>query len=99
MLKVHKSPAHESICLISLTLGSKFNVVHDSEADLNAGHITILPGYPKMFQLPEAEIQTVLAPAGMWFVNRELDLNPTYALNSEFPDITPVSVKEFLNLS
>jgi hypothetical protein len=71
--------------------------VHDSEADLRAGNITILPSYPEMFHLPDAEIRAVLAPAGMWFVDRELDLDPTYAPNSDFPDIAPVRVKEFLD--
>jgi hypothetical protein len=73
--------------------------MHDSEAGLRAGNITILPSYPEMFHLPNAEIRAVLAPGGMWFVNRELDLDPTHALNSDFPDIAPVRVKEFLDSS
>jgi hypothetical protein len=52
-----------------------------------------------MFHLPDAEIRAVLAPAGMWFVNRELDLDHTHALKSDFPDIAQVRVKEFLDSS
>lgn len=52
-----------------------------------------------MFQLPEADIQALLSTAGMWFVNKELDLNPTHALNKDFPEIKPTKVKDFLESS
>lgn len=80
-------------------LGSKFNVVHDFEADLRAGRVSMLPSYTKMLQLPEADIQALLSTAGMWFVDKELDLNPQHALNKDFPEIKPMKVKDFLESS
>ncbi|KGO66943.1 hypothetical protein PEX1_078190 [Penicillium expansum] len=90
---------NEFIRLAEGAKGSKFNVIHDSEADMKAGNVSILPSYGKMFQLPEADIKALLSTAGMWFVKKELDLDPTRALNKEFPDIKPMKVKDFLGLS
>lgn len=74
-------------------------MIHDSEADLRAGRVSMLPSYSKMFPLPEAGIQALLSTAGMWFVNKELDLNPQHALNNDFPEIKPMKVKDFLESS
>ncbi|KAJ5592598.1 hypothetical protein N7537_009502 [Penicillium hordei] len=90
---------HEIIKLAEDAKGSKFNVMHDSETDLRAGRVSMLPSYGKMFQLPEADIQDLLSTAGMWFVNKELDLNPEHALNKKFPEIKPMKVKDFLESS
>lgn len=78
-------------------LGSKFNVVYDSVADIEAGRVSILPSYGEMFQLPETDIQALLSTAGMWFVKKELDLNPPHALNNNFPEIEPMKVNDFLD--
>ncbi|KAJ5680747.1 hypothetical protein N7536_011886 [Penicillium majusculum] len=89
---------HEFIKLAEDAKGSKFNVVHDFEADFRAGRVSMLPSYTKMLQLPEADIQALLSTAGMWFVDKELDLNPQHALNKDFPEIKPM-VKDFLESS
>lgn len=80
-------------------LGTKFNVIHDSEADLGAGRVSMLPSYSKTSQLPEADIQALLSTVGMWVVNKELDLNPQHVLNKDFPEIKPMKVKDFLESS
>lgn len=100
MQKVYKTLSFVlKISADGFILGSKFNVVHDSEADLRAGRVSVLPSYSKMFQLPEADIQALLSTAGLWFVSKELDLNPTHALNKDFPEIKPMKVKDFLESS
>ncbi|OQD69701.1 hypothetical protein PENPOL_c002G08549 [Penicillium polonicum] len=90
---------HEFIKLAEDAKGTKFNVIHDSEADLGAGRVSMLPSYSKTSQLPEADIQALLSTVGMWVVNKELDLNPQHVLNKDFPEIKPMKVKDFLESS
>lgn len=91
-----------SLVLPGLTIlqpiGSKFNIVYDSEADLKAGRVLQLPSYSEMYTAsPGVEAGILLA--GEWFAKAELDLMPTHLLNDDFPDIKPMRVKKFLELS
>lgn len=78
-------------------LGTKFSVVHDVEADLKAGKVTELPMHEAMYaSIPKPQLQELSARTGLWYTTGEMDLTPSHTLNQDFPDIRPVSVKEFL---
>lgn len=93
-----------SLVLLELTIpksiGSKFNVVHDSEADLKAGRVSELPIYLEMYAAgSEGAVKAAIALAAEWFAMAELDLKPAHMLNDDFPEIKPMGVKRFLELS
>ncbi|CZR61895.1 uncharacterized protein PAC_11792 [Phialocephala subalpina] len=82
------------------SIGSKFNVVYDSEADLKAGRVSQLPSYPAMYAASlGAHLQATISIAGERFAKAELDLKPAHTLNDDFPEIKSMSVKKFLELS
>lgn len=93
-----------SLVLLELTIPqsieSKFNVVYDSDADLKAGRLSELPCYLAMYAAgPEGSVKAAIALAAEWFANAELDLKPAHTLNDDFPEIKPMGVKRFLELS
>ncbi|GLA23313.1 hypothetical protein AnigIFM63326_007903 [Aspergillus niger] len=80
--------------------GTKFQVTCDSKEELEAGNITELPCYSATFAAVGKELTKQLyAQNGLWIIGKELDLRPASTLNEIFPDIKPMSLREFLELS
>ncbi|GCB22405.1 hypothetical protein AAWM_05290 [Aspergillus awamori] len=83
-----------------LCLSTKFQVTCDSKEELEAGKITELPCYSATFAAVGKELTKQLyAQNGLWIIGKELDLRPASTLNEIFPDIKPMSLREFLELS
>ncbi|RGP67060.1 isoflavone reductase like irl [Fusarium longipes] len=77
--------------------GDKFTVTHDSVEMMKKGELTELPGQVRMYNfVPKAVLQSVMAAYGLWVETGGFDLDESKTLNKEFPDIKPVSVRDFL---
>lgn len=62
--------------------------------------MTELPGQISLYPFfPKSGFQWLYSHFGLWFDNGEFDLNPPRKLNGLFPDIKPLSVKDFLEQS
>ncbi|KAB8256308.1 hypothetical protein BDV32DRAFT_161208 [Aspergillus pseudonomiae] len=80
--------------------GSKFQVTYDSREDLEAGWLTDLPCYSALYNAFGKEAASaLLEEIGGWMAAGELDVKPPFSLNEAFPDIKPMTVKEYLDLS
>ncbi|EHA17804.1 hypothetical protein ASPNIDRAFT_136118, partial [Aspergillus niger ATCC 1015] len=92
---------HEFVNMAEESLsGTKFQVTCDSKEELEAGKITELPCYSATFAAVGKELTKQLyAQNGLWIIGKELDLRPASTLNEIFPDIKPMSLREFLELS
>ncbi|GKZ84230.1 hypothetical protein AnigIFM56816_009551 [Aspergillus niger] len=91
---------HDFVNMAEETRGTKFQVTCDSKEELEAGKITELPCYSATFAAVGKELTKQLyAQNGLWIIGKELDLRPASTLNEIFPDIKPMSLREFLELS
>ncbi|TPR01829.1 hypothetical protein CAN33_0041260 [Aspergillus niger] len=91
---------HEFVNMAEEVRGTKFQVTCDSKEELEAGKITELPCYSATFAAVGKELTKQLyAQNGLWIIGKELDLRPASTLNEIFPDIKPMSLREFLELS
>ncbi|KAL4726395.1 hypothetical protein ACLX1H_007076 [Fusarium chlamydosporum] len=82
---------------VTFTFSDKFNVTYDSAETLKKGQLTELPGHVPMYNfVPKQVLQSVMAAYGLWIETDGFDLDESRALNKEFPDIKPISVREFL---
>ncbi|KAH6983205.1 hypothetical protein BKA56DRAFT_631571 [Ilyonectria sp. MPI-CAGE-AT-0026] len=77
-----------------------FKISHDPVELLQTGQMTELPGQISLYPFfPKSDFQWLYSHFGLWFENGEFDLNPPQKLNDVFPDIKPMSVKDFLEQS
>ncbi|GLA19993.1 hypothetical protein AnigIFM62618_008119 [Aspergillus niger] len=91
---------HDFVNMAEEARGTKFQVTCDSKEELEAGQITELPCYSATFAAVGKELTKQLyAQNGLWIIGKELDLRPASTLNEIFPDIKPMSLREFLELS
>lgn len=80
--------------------GSKFEVTYDSVEDLEAGRVTDLPCYAAFYnQVGKEAASALFRELGLWMATGELNVKPAFSLNEAFPDIKPMTVKEYLDLS
>ncbi|KAL2127849.1 hypothetical protein VTI74DRAFT_10088 [Chaetomium olivicolor] len=80
--------------------GTKFTVVHDSVEKLRTGQITELPSHPSLYPFfPKQMLQGFFAAFGIMFEQGEFDLQPSYSLNDQFPDIKPRTIKKGVGFS
>ncbi|RBR26253.1 uncharacterized protein FIESC28_00898 [Fusarium coffeatum] len=92
-----KVTMNEMVKIAEEATGDKFTVTHDDIETLKKGHLTELPGHVPMYDfVPKAVLQSVMAAYGSWVETGGFDLDESRTLNKEFPDIEPVSVKDFL---
>ncbi|KAF3403610.1 hypothetical protein F1880_009706 [Penicillium rolfsii] len=92
----------EFIQIAEKARGTKFHLTYDSKEDLEKGRTSDLPCYSDIFTaIGEEQGRRLYSQVGLWAVNREmdLDLSPGSMLNTNFPDIRPMTVKEFLEFS
>ncbi|OGM43846.1 hypothetical protein ABOM_007557 [Aspergillus bombycis] len=90
----------EFVQLAEAARGSKFQVTYDSKEDLDAGRLTDLPCYSDFYSALGREAASALfREIGVWMAAGELDVKPSFSLNEAFPDIKPMTVREYLDLS
>ncbi|KAF4962146.1 hypothetical protein FSARC_9763 [Fusarium sarcochroum] len=86
--------------IVEEATGDKFSVTYDSVEKLEKGEVTELPGHvPAYARVPKTILQKTLAAYGLWSVKGAFDLDARKTLNDAFPDIKPISVKDFMEES
>ncbi|CAG7559176.1 unnamed protein product [Fusarium equiseti] len=92
-----KVTMNEMVKIAEEATGDKFTVTYDDVETLKKGQLTELPGHVPMYNfVPKAVLQSVMAAYGLWVETGGFDLDESRTLNKEFPDIKPISVKNFL---
>ncbi|KAH7188260.1 uncharacterized protein B0J16DRAFT_412741 [Fusarium flagelliforme] len=92
-----KVTMNEMVKIAEEATGDKFTVTHDDVETLKKGQLTELPGHVPMYNfVPKAVLQSVMAAYGLWVETGGFDLDESRTLNKEFPDIKPISVRDFL---
>lgn len=81
----------EEIC------GRKFRVTYDSVDQIKAGNVTI-PPMPRGTEYPEDELKEVTALVSRLTVHGVFNLPKENRLNERFPDMKPITMKEFLEI-
>ncbi|KAF7595987.1 hypothetical protein BBP40_004133 [Aspergillus hancockii] len=80
--------------------GSRFQVTYYSREDLEAGRLTGLPCYTDTYNvIGKEQVKGLYTQVGLWVADREMDLQPSFTLNSAIPGLKPMTLKEFLDLS
>ncbi|KAH7121675.1 hypothetical protein EDB81DRAFT_700618 [Dactylonectria macrodidyma] len=77
--------------------GTKFKVVHDSVEDLMQGKATELPALTKALPyipIPKEHLLAFAATFGLMFDDGTMNFDEKLALNSKYPDIVPLKVKD-----
>ena len=75
--------------------GSTFNISHDDIEQLKQCRFTPLPGHKGM----GVDGLRLFALLGLYAAQGLFDTPPERSLNSRFPDIKPISVHDFMQLS
>lgn len=75
--------------------GNPFEVHYDSLDRINSGDVTV-PPMPDGTEYAESETKEVTALVSRLTVNRVFDLPKEGRLNARFPDVQPVTMKQFL---
>lgn len=81
--------------LIWYLTGTKFKVTYDSVDQINAGNVTI-PPCPRGTEYSEDEVKEVMALVSRLTVNGVFQLPKENRLNAKIPEITPITMREFL---
>ncbi|KAJ5604901.1 hypothetical protein N7510_010055 [Penicillium lagena] len=79
----------EEIC------GKRFEVHYDSLDRINSGDVTV-PPMPDGTEYAESEVKEVTALVSRLTVNGVFDLPKEGRLNAQFPDVRPITMKQFL---
>ncbi|KAM0562002.1 hypothetical protein ACHAPJ_002444 [Fusarium lateritium] len=88
---------NELLRIVEEATGDKFSVTYDSVEKLEKGEVTELPGHISMYtRVPKAIFHRVQAAYGLWSEKGAFDLDASKTLNDAFPDIEPISVKDFM---
>ncbi|KAJ0151603.1 Uncharacterized protein HZ326_5974 [Fusarium oxysporum f. sp. albedinis] len=90
---------NEMVKIAEEATGDKFNVVYDSVETLEKGELSELPGHEAMFAnipAPKAVMKKVMSAYGLWAESGGFNLDESGALNNVFPEIKPITVREFL---
>ncbi|KAL7941064.1 hypothetical protein V8C42DRAFT_361477 [Trichoderma barbatum] len=75
--------------------GSKFEVTYDSVEKLRSGQITELPGHRAVYdQIPKDYMHKYLSLFGLLVTEGGMDVPVEKALNTRFPDIKTVKIKD-----
>lgn len=78
--------------------GAKFDVVHDSLADLRAGKISEIPAYEALYDvLPKETLLDWMAAFGVGIITGVFDLKGDL-LNDKYSNIQPVKMREFIKM-
>ena len=87
----------QAVAMLLLTSipGSTFDVSHDDIETLQQCRFTPLPGHKGM----GSEGLRLFALLGLYAAQGLFDTPPERSLNSKFPDIKPISVHDFMQLS
>ncbi|KAF3914846.1 hypothetical protein ABW20_dc0104407 [Dactylellina cionopaga] len=79
--------------------GVKFTVAYDSVEKLKTGQVTELPSHTQLYEThPKPKLQGLLSLLALWCVEGNFDVPADKALNSRFPEIETVKVKDMLAL-
>jgi uncharacterized protein YbjT (DUF2867 family) len=76
---------------------TKFTVKYDSIEKLKTGQITELPSHPANYPyFPKEMLQGIFSAIGILLDQGYFNLKTDHTLNSEFPDIKPMTVREII---
>lgn len=79
--------------------GSKFNVVYDSVEKLQKGEVTELPSHLAKYEfVPKAVLQGLFSMFGGWVTRGIFEISDDKAINSKYPEIHPLTVKDVVAL-
>ncbi|KAF7551041.1 hypothetical protein G7Z17_g5312 [Cylindrodendrum hubeiense] len=79
--------------------GMKFDVTYDTLDILRSGKITELPGHVPAYPFfPKEALQGMFATFGVLFDEGQFDFPTENSLNSLFPEIKPMSIKEMVEI-
>ncbi|KAF5613859.1 isoflavone reductase like IRL [Fusarium subglutinans] len=90
---------NELVKIAEEATGDKFKVVYDSVETLEKGELSELPGHEAMFAnipAPKAVMKKVMSAYGLLAESGGFNLDESKALNKDFPNIKPITVREFL---
>ncbi|KAJ5708233.1 hypothetical protein N7488_008034 [Penicillium malachiteum] len=77
------------------TTGAKFKVTYDTIEQVNSGDVTIPPS-PSGTDYPEDEMKEMTALVSRLTVNGVFQLPKENRLNERFPEVRPITVREFM---
>ncbi|RFU28645.1 hypothetical protein B7463_g7672, partial [Scytalidium lignicola] len=90
---------NEFLKLIEEARGAKFTVTYDSIEKLEKGEITELPAHAIAYAFyPKERLQGLLCLFGRYVIEGKFDMPKDKALNSKFPNIQTLKVKDVVEL-
>ncbi|KAL6362330.1 hypothetical protein LRP88_03608 [Fusarium phalaenopsidis] len=94
-----KTTWNEFVMVAEEVIGSSFDVTYDPLEKLQRGETTELPAQKAELALspfPEALTRQLLALLGIWSVTGQFDIPHDGSLNTRYPGIKPVTIREAL---
>ncbi|EOO01025.1 putative -like family protein [Phaeoacremonium minimum UCRPA7] len=89
---------NEFLRLAEETTGSNFKVTYDSIEKLKKGEMTELPSQVPCYAfIPKPQFQWFISIFARWTADEEISHIPA-EMNSRFPDISPLTVRQMLNV-
>ena len=83
--------------VLTIVLGTKFNVTYDDHERLGSLTVTELPSHSAIYPfLPKEKLQYILAVFGRWTAAGDFDLPENDTLNSRFPDIETRTLRQVI---
>ncbi|KUJ18607.1 NAD(P)-binding protein [Mollisia scopiformis] len=92
-----KMTLNEAVKLAEVAKGSKFKVDYDDLDKLKRGEVTELPSQISSYSvIPREFVQAINSAFGIWVDRGDFDFDEKTSLNTNFPDIKPMKLKELL---